>query len=88
MRCPSCGHPDLRVVTGNHGPAWRLRQRCCSACGRKVKTIELPADGLIAFRAPADRPRASGSRLAVAAARVSFVRHLLQQLQDPPAQLP
>lgn len=50
------------------------------------QTIEALADGVMAFRMrPPERGR--GTQLAVLAAHVSFVRHLLLQLQDPPAYL-
>lgn len=88
MNCPACGCPDLRVLTGGRDRRFRLRQRRCTSCGQTFKTIEALADGVVAYRMrPLDHGR-RGSRLAILASRISFVRHLLHQLRDPPASAP
>jgi hypothetical protein len=56
--------------------------RRCSNCSHKLKTIELPADEVVAFRQPIERTKHRGSKLAVIATRVALVRYLLSQLQN------
>lgn len=88
MHCPDCGHPELRVLTGNADQHFRLRHRRCTGCGATHRTIEALADGVVVYRTPLGSPSGRGSRLAVIATRVSWVRHLLAQLNDPPAPQP
>jgi hypothetical protein len=80
MHCPECGCFELRVLTGAIEDGWRLRHRRCARCGTCIKTIELPADPAIAYRAPLGSLSQRGSRLALRAACVSLVRHLVAQL--------
>lgn len=79
MNCPACGSGEFRVITGNHGPAWRLRHRRCTACAYQTKTIEVPADHAVAYQAPIG-VRAGGSRLAVRPERISTVQHFIDLL--------